>query len=299
MGNALFVDISSWQKPALINWSAYKAWSAEGDGISRILLRDDQGVGVKDSAFEQCWAGATGAGVEQIFVYHYAYPNLHPGAAGATAEAESMQQIVGARLRKNDRVMLDLEQNESSAWALAFGTQLKSWHPTANKPVLYDSLAHIQQFLTASALPQLFDLALAKWTNDPNSRPAAPPPWPRYAWLQYTDAAQVPGMPGKVDANVFLGGERVDYRVQQAKTIWASTPYDPATGIYGAWLNAYLLDIVCGPPIGPEISTVDWHGQPIQCQYFGSGVRIEYYASPAPGIPAGSHHGYTATSKLW
>lgn len=206
MGNALFVDISSWNNPALVNWPVYKAWSASGDGISRVLLRDDQGVGVPDSAFEQFWAGATGVGIDEIFVYHYAYPNLHPGPAGAVAEAQSMEQVVGHRLRTNDKVMLDLEQNESGAWAIAFGQQMQLWHPTASKPALYDSLSHIQQFLTDPALPTIYDLALADWTFDPNSRPQAPAPWPGYVWLQFSDRLSVPGMPGSLDANVFLGG---------------------------------------------------------------------------------------------
>lgn len=206
MANALFVDISSWNGASPINWQRYKPWSAQGDGISRILLRDDQGVGVPDSAFETYWRGAVAAGIDEIFVYHYAYPNLHPGDAGAVAEAQSMEQIVGARLRPNDKVMLDLEQNESRAWALAFGQELLKWHPTASKPVLYDSDAHIRQFLQDAQLPAVFDLGLADWTFDPNSRPPCPPPWQSYTWLQFTDRLSVPGMPGTVDANVFLGG---------------------------------------------------------------------------------------------
>src|SRR5690348_5154664 len=208
MSNALFVDISSWQGTA-IDWQTYKAWSASGDGISRVLLRSDQGEQDEDSTFEADWSNAVAAGIDEIFVYHYAYPNLHPGAAGAVAEAQSMERILGGRLRANDKVMLDLEQNESSAWALAFGQEMQRWHPTASKPVLYDALAHVQAVLTDPALPAIFDLALADWTFDPSSRPSAPAPWPRYVWLQFSDKLAVPGMPGVVDANVFLRGAPV------------------------------------------------------------------------------------------
>lgn len=207
MSNALFVDISSWQNPVQVDWLAYKTWSAQGDGISRILFRDDQGIGVVDSAFEQFWAAALRVGIDEIFVYHYAYPNMHPGAAGAAAEAQSMESVVGSRLRPRDKVMLDLEQNESSGWAIAFGQELLKWHPTASRPVIYDSLSHIQQFLTDPQLAQIYDLGLAAWTFDPNSRPKAPAPWTSYTWLQYSDRLVVPGIPGVVDANVFLGGD--------------------------------------------------------------------------------------------
>lgn len=230
--NPLFVDISSWNGATPINWQAYKAWSAAGDGISRVLLRDDQGVGDPDSSFEIYWAGALAAGIDEIFVYHYAYPNLHPGAAGAVEEAQSMEQVIGHRLRPNDKVMLDLEQNEDSAWAIAFGEQMLSWHPTASKPVIYDSLAHIQQFLTDPQLALIFDLGLADWTFDPNSRPACPAPWPRYAWLQFTDRLAVPGMPGTVDANVFLGG----VMIPQGPFYWVTVGQSPVPS--GLTLNA-------------------------------------------------------------
>lgn len=203
MGNALFVDISSWQNASQIDWAAYKIWSESGDGVSRILLRSDQGVNNKDTTFDQDWNNAVAAGVDEVFVYHYAYPNLN----GAVAEAQSMEAIVGGRLRARDKVMLDLEQNESSAWALAFGQEMARWHPTGSKPVIYDSLSHIQTYLTDPALAGIFDLAVADWTFDPNSRPPAPHPWTGYAWLQYTDRLSVSGMPGVVDSNVLIGGD--------------------------------------------------------------------------------------------
>lgn len=220
--NALFVDFSSFQNPVLFNWLGYKAWSAAADGISRICLRDDQGVGVKDSAFEQFWSGAIANGIDEIFVYHYAYPNLHPGPAGAVQEAQSMEQVIGSRLRARDKVMLDLEQNEYSVWAIAFGQEMLKWHPTASKPVLYDSLAHIKQFLQDPQLAVIFDLAMADWTYDPNSRPAAPYPWQAYAWLQYTDRLTADWYSGGAfDANVFLGEE-----IMSVPTGWTD---DPAT----------------------------------------------------------------------
>lgn len=203
MGNALFVDISSWQSASQIDWAAYAAWSRTGDGVARVLLRSDQGVNNKDTTFDQDWNAAVAAGVDEIFVYHYAYPNMN----SAVVEAQSMEAVVGGRLRAGDRVMLDLEQNESSAWALAFGQEMARWHPTPSRPVIYDSLSHIQSYLTDPALATIFDLGLAEWTFDPNSRPPAPAPWTNYAWLQYTDKLVVPGMPGVVDANVFLGGD--------------------------------------------------------------------------------------------
>lgn len=204
----MFIDVSSFQNPADLDWQQYKAASAAGDGISRILLRIDQGVGVKDSAVEVFWSEAVAHGIDSIGFYHYAYPNLHPGIAGAQAEAQSMEQLVGSRLRPNDFIMLDLEQNESSAWALYFGLELQKWHPVNSKPVVYDSLSRIAAYLTDPALVAIYDLAVADWTNDPASRPQAPAPWPGYRWLQFTDKLTAPWYTGgPIDANVFTGVE--------------------------------------------------------------------------------------------
>jgi hypothetical protein len=46
----------------------------------------------------------------------------------------------------------------------------------------------------------------AFWTYSPDARPACPPPWKSYFALQYSNQANVPGIPGAVDANVYLGG---------------------------------------------------------------------------------------------
>lgn len=114
-----------------------------------------------------------------------------------------------------------------------------------------------------------------------------------------TDFAGQADINDVLKANWAGGLPPVDYKAAQAKAIWGTT-YPDTTGIHTAWLDAYVNhSIVSGPPLGPEISTVDWAGNPIQCQYFGSGVRIEYYVKGAPGFPAGSNHGYTATAKLW
>jgi GH25 family lysozyme M1 (1,4-beta-N-acetylmuramidase) len=252
MGNALFVDISSFQDPARVNWAAYKAWSAQGDGISRALLRSDQGVGVKDSAFEQFWAAAVAVGIDELYLYHYAYPNLHPGTSGAVSEAQSMEATIGGRLRPRDRVMLDLEQNEDSTWAMAFGQELARWHPTASKPVIYDSLSHIQQFLQDPALQVVFDLALADWTFDPSSRPAAPAPWSHYVWLQFSDRLAVPGMPGIVDANVFLGGTMgiPSGWTDDGKILTAPNGITITTGFRG-FILSHAWD-AANVPLGPE-----------------------------------------------
>lgn len=105
-----------------------------------------------------------------------------------------------------------------------------------------------------------------------------------------TDFAGAADINNVLKANWTGEAPPVDYKAQQAATVWGTT-YPNNTGIHAVWLDAYKKNIVGGPPLGPEFGTVDWYGAPIRCQYFPN-FRIEYY-------PSGENHGYTATSKLW
>lgn len=230
----LYADISSFQ--AVSDWPAYVGWSKQWDGMARILLRSSQGVGVPDTSFEQFWSNAVAQGIDRIGVYHYAYPNLQPGSAGAQQEADYFASVVGNRLRPDDWLMLDLEQQEQGAWALAFGQRLRAHYPST--PIwLYDSLSHIQQFFRDPALAALFALNVADYTLDPNARPACPSPWASYVSIQFSDKYDVPGI-GPCDANVWLGevmavpqGPFVSYTV--GKEIPAGTTLDTLAAQYG------------------------------------------------------------------
>ncbi len=307
MSNALFADISGWQPPAdKINWPAYCAWSQAGDGIARILIKASEGVGFKDENFEGYWANAVNAGIGMIGIYHYARADLNPGTAGAVKEAQWFASVVGKRLRPNDRLMLDFEQNESASWAIIFLDTLRSLLPRTVKPVLYDSLSHFVQFFSGNGvLPTICEAALAAWHPLSQGAPTLPNPDWKVAWWQFADNFNVPGIGTRIDANVWLGGPPVvekDWKKEQAQDVWSSTPHTVGTGIYAAWLEAYERGIVCGLPISAEIHTVDWSGNAIVRQEFSHGW-IEYYVAAAPEHPAGSHHGYTMAGatlvKLW
>lgn len=197
----LFADVSELQ--GSIGFGAYYNWAKQWDGRARILMRSSQGVGDPDALFEQYWSTARAVGIDCIGIYHYAYPNLHPGSAGAQQEADYFASVVGNRLGPNDWLMLDLEQNEQGSWALAFGQRLWAYYPQT--PIwLYDSLSHIQTYFIDPALAALFLLNVADWTLDPNARPICPAPWASYVSVQFSDKYDVPGI-GPCDCNVWLG----------------------------------------------------------------------------------------------
>jgi GH25 family lysozyme M1 (1,4-beta-N-acetylmuramidase) len=196
-----FADLSQFQ-PANIDWQAYKQWSAQGDGISRVALRSSYGVGYKDVHFAQYRQGALNAGIDQIIFYHYAYPSLNP----ALLEANSQFNIVGS-VRPQDILILDFEENvdaANSAWAFTWLTQ-QELNYGGKLPGIYASSAYIQQRLQDARLAR-YPLWLANWQFTPDERPPVPKPWASYEFVQYTDrATNVPGIQGTVDADIFLG----------------------------------------------------------------------------------------------
>ncbi len=195
-------DISHYQ-PINIDWSAYAKWSKQWDGVARVIMRASVGTGQKDDHFETYWKGATTAGVGQIGVYHYAYPQLN----SPEAEADWFTSVVGSRLRAHDFVMLDYEENVSNAtpdWAYRFCTRAKQHF---NRVVtIYASKGFVAGHLNDSRLAA-FPYVMAYWDFDPSTKPACPSPWKSYVIRQYTDRkTDIPGLGGaRCDCNVFLG----------------------------------------------------------------------------------------------
>lgn len=197
-----FVDISAWN-PQQIDWKAYRAWSAQGDGISRVAMRSSYGAGYKDQHFDAYRAGALAAGIDVILYYHYSYPSLN----SAMQEANYQRSVVGD-IRPQDLLILDFEENvpqATSTWAYQWLSQ-QSINYKGKLPGIYASSAYIQQRLNDPRLAK-FHLWLANWQFSPDARPPIPAPWTSYEFVQYTDkAVNIPGIAGNVDANIFLGG---------------------------------------------------------------------------------------------
>src|SRR5882762_10499844 len=138
MSTPTFCDLSQFQ-PEQIDWQAYKAWSAQGDGISRVAMRSSYGLGYVDTHFQTYREGALAAGIDMIIYYHYSYPQYN----NATGEANWQKQIVGG-IRALDTIILDFEENvgeATSAWAYACRAQQEVNYGKA--PGLYSSTYYI------------------------------------------------------------------------------------------------------------------------------------------------------------
>lgn len=198
---AQFVDMSVFQSTA-IDWQSYKAWSSAGDGVSRVAMRSSYGVGYTDQHFAAYRASALAAGIDSIIYYHYSYPDTNY----SYAEANWQKQVVGD-IRPQDILVLDFEENVPQAiaeWAHEWLAQQEANYG-GKLPGIYASSAYIQARLQDSRLAR-YPLWLANWQYTPDERPPVPAPWTSYEFVQYSDKASIPGVPGLVDADIFLGG---------------------------------------------------------------------------------------------
>ncbi len=276
MAAPLFADISSWQ-PANIDWPAYVKWAASFNGKSYVSLRSSQGVGLSDRNYKGYVSGFLGSHGNVMFHYHYAYPEKN----GAVNEANYQFSIIGdLRNRTEDQIMLDLEEQVPQAnaqWTYEWGVRARGLYN--RKPNLYASDAYIRARLQDSRLPEIFTLTLAKWDFTPNERPPCPPPWKEYLAVQYTDRATVPGIGGRVDADIFLGREATTaIPTQPAEfttediNIWQMEdkliPYN--TGIARAWLAHRKAGREMGPPLDHE------YGDRIEAHQRFSGASVTW-----------------------
>lgn len=200
MGTPQFVDVSSYQ--GSIDLVAYAAWSRQWDKKARMAIKATEGTGFIDPSFATNRAKALAAGVDEIYYYHFARPDL---GNNPMAEADFMCSVVG-NIRPNDLLVLDYEVSSPYAtaeWAYEWLHQQEANY--TKLPGLYASSAYIQAKLQDTRLAR-YPLWLANWMYTPDERPPVPAPWSKYEFVQYTDkATNIPGIAGTVDCNIFLG----------------------------------------------------------------------------------------------
>lgn len=200
-----YIDISSFN-PETIDYSKYLPWSEEGDGISRIALRVDQGTGTPDSAFLAHYEAAKKAGVQKYVFYHFCYPWLN---ADPLSEVNAFLQNLNNRLTADDEFMGDFEDFRghvgAASWYVAFMQEMEQHFPT-DQLTIYSYTGYIQQALQDARLARygLVYSPIPRPTG-PNARPPAPAPWSSYVALQWSVSdSQVPGVPYPVDADVLV-----------------------------------------------------------------------------------------------
>ena len=212
----LGVDVSSYQGSD-INWEGVKS-----SGITFAWAKATEGLTIDDSTFTVNEANGVAAGV-YIGAYHYAHPELHPGAAGAAQEAEHFWSVAGNYIRGGGTYlmpMLDIEQDLSTAnppytkatlsqWVNAWCSNVVSLAAADGvtvTPVVYTYTSYSSTWLDSTVT--VWPLWMAAYPVSPNPQSGAPSstsPWSTWTLWQYSDSNSVPGAANGFDADVFNG----------------------------------------------------------------------------------------------
>jgi len=208
------VDVSQFQ--GLINWAV-----AHQNGVEFAFIKATEGTGFTDPLFATNWAGTKAAGVARA-AYHFLRPDL--GLLPA-AEADHFASVV--KLSPGDVVAADLEVGggDLTAYARGFLDRLVQAHgfPAG---MLYGSTSFLRAHVP-HGIGGPYGLWQAQW----GSMPTPASGWPFWAVWQDTDAGSVPGIPGRVDEDVFQGdlGQFLKYGLGGAPVPVEPPPVAPVT----------------------------------------------------------------------
>jgi GH25 family lysozyme M1 (1,4-beta-N-acetylmuramidase) len=212
----LGVDVSSYQGSA-IDWAGLNRL-----GITFAWAKATEGLTIDDSTFTINEANGVTAGV-YLGAYHYAHPELHPGAAGAAQEAQHFWSVAGNYVTGGGTFlmpMLDIEQDLSTAsppytkatlsqWVNAWCSNVVSLAAAVGvsvTPVVYTYTSYATTWLDSSVT--VWPLWMAQYPASPNPQTGAPSstsPWSTWSIWQYSDSNSVPGAANGFDADVFNG----------------------------------------------------------------------------------------------
>jgi lysozyme len=207
------IDVSRWQGD--INWSSVK-----NAGIEFAFCKATEGVDFVDIKYTQNMVNASAAGV-LIGPYHFARPDSQENNPNdARDEANDFVDAIAPyyaapgnflrpvldveRLPTLGEIPIGLTQKEYlSDWVHEFVDVVVT--RLGFEPIIYTGSSYAINYLDQSI--SQYDLWLANWGYFP---PATPPAvalgiWDDWAFWQFTDSGQVPGIVGSVDFDVFQG----------------------------------------------------------------------------------------------
>lgn len=193
------IDVSKYQ--GAINWPA----AARG-GVRFAWIKATEGGDRKDDRFEENWFGARAAGIP-TGAYHFYYfcrpvedqiawfkTHVPPArdALPPVLDMEWNHLSPTCKLRPPaDKVRADM---------LVFLTEMEAFY--GKKPIVYTTVDFHRDVLHGSNLgPYRF------WVRSVAKHPSEVYASRRWTFWQYTATGSVPGVPGKVDRNLFAGSE--------------------------------------------------------------------------------------------
>jgi lysozyme len=253
-GDAVGVDVSDYQ--GTIDWS-----KVAGAGYSFAFIKATEGEGWKGDAkarqqnFRTNMQGASSAGM-LVGAYHFARPDL---GNSAEDEARWFVDVAGDYIKPGYlRPVLDIEIGSAdlSSWVNEWIETVTS--ETGVEPLIYTNAYYSSNYLDNSV--KRYDLWISHWTYDPTRSPNTGI-WDSWAFWQYSDMGEVPGIAGDVDLNIFRGSEsELSYYVISASSTGADFPnvYEFQVTQLGIILGDFFtIDYTVSDNSGPGLKQVE------------------------------------------
>lgn len=193
MSNALGQDIASYQGD--INYDTFKSNS------QFVIIKATEGIGFKDPKFSRNQSEARRVGMG-LGYYHFARTDLNNSPE---REAQWFLDVIGS-LRDGEVLALDWEcANQKQAdvdWCKKWLDYVKA--KTGVAPLIYLNQSQ-HRFNWKVVVDAGYGLWIAAYTGSPTNNNFNKGIWPFAAMQQWTNGQIVPGVPAKVDGDVFFG----------------------------------------------------------------------------------------------
>lgn len=190
------IDISHYQDVA--DWKKLQAINTIGDTLQMefVIIKATEGMFKEDEAFDEYWDEAKN---QQLIrgAYHYFLPDR-------SVKLQAGNFISSVALQKGDLPpVIDIEESRGKSKkeivkaVKEFATELEKTYKT--KPIIYSNINFIEDYLADDFAAYPF------WIAHYYQNEIAPPDSVRWLFWQHSDKADLLGIKGGVDANVFNG----------------------------------------------------------------------------------------------
>lgn len=188
------IDVSRYQ--SRIDWKRVKAFRSGSFSTSFVFIKATEGTSYVDPLFFGNWKGAREQGIPRG-AYHYFKP-------GRNAEAQANHFCRNVSMKKGDLPpVLDIEEMPVGYSKAKLTNDVLVWLRIVKrhfgiKPIVYTGAVFYEKYIAGTAVAN-YPLWVAHYYEE---RPAT---FARWTFWQFSDKAQIDGIEGPVDANVFNG----------------------------------------------------------------------------------------------
>ncbi len=169
------------------------------NAVDFVIIRSSYGNGYEDKYYKLNRQACHDRSICKGY-YHYCYPQYN----SAEAEAAWFLKTIGTP-DEGDVLALDFEEHfaDPVSWCKSW-LDYVSQNTNGTKPVIYLNQSLMKAYDWSPVSSAGYGLWLAEYDNNPDG-PIPANTWPVLAFRQYGSSAQLPGIPGNCDGDVFYG----------------------------------------------------------------------------------------------